>query len=406
MALKNLGRVEFIALQAMLMAITAFAIDAMLPALPDIAQQLSPGNPNRAQLIVTSFVLGMGIGTLFAGPISDAYGRKPVIIAGFAVFCVGAALASVTQSLEMLLAARVLQGLGVAAPRIVPVALIRDLYSGREMASIISFATMIFMLMPAVAPAFGTVIIQGFGWRGLFASFIVFAVFSALWLGLRQPETLPPANRRPLRPKLLWQGLREVLSHHTVVMCIAVMTMGFGVLFGTLSSTQQIFDITFRRGDSFALWFGLIALLSLPAGFLNARLVGRLGMRRLVTLTFLAQFGITVIVLVLIRSAILPDQYAFAAYVVWAVSVFSMANIVFGNLNAIALAPLGHIAGLASSVVIAVATVLAVAVAAPLGLMFDGTPVPLLVGVAVLLALAIGLMQMMPKDVRVISPSA
>ena len=406
MALKNLGRVEFIALQATLMAITAFAIDAMLPALPEIAQQLSPGNPNRAQLIVTSFVLGMGIGTLFAGPISDAYGRKPVIIAGFAVFCVGAALASVAQSLEMLLAARVLQGLGVAAPRIVPVALIRDLYSGREMASIISFATMIFMLMPAVAPAFGTVIIQGFGWRGLFASFIVFAVFSALWLGLRQPETLPPANRRPLRPKLLWQGLREVLSHHTVVMCIAVMTMGFGVLFGTLSSTQQIFDITFRRGESFALWFGLIALLSLPAGFLNARLVGRLGMRRLVTLTFLAQLGITVIVLVLIRSAILPDQYAFAAYVVWAVSVFSMANIVFGNLNAIALAQLGHIAGLASSVVIAAATVLAVAVAAPLGLIFDGTPVPLLVGVAVLLALAIGLMQMMPKDVRVISPSA
>ena len=406
MALKNLGRVEFIALQATLMAITAFAIDAMLPALPEIAQQLSPGNPNRAQLIVTSFVLGMGIGTLFAGPISDAYGRKPVIIAGFALFCIGAALASVAQSLEMLLAARVLQGLGVAAPRIVSVALIRDLHSGREMASIISFATMIFMLMPAAAPLFGTVIIQGFGWRGLFGSFIIFAVLSALWLGIRQPETLPPANRRPLRPKMLWQGLREVLSHRTVVMCILVMTMGFGILFGTLSSTQQIFDITFGRGDSFALWFGLIALLSLPAGFVNARLVGRLGMRRLVTLTFLAQLGITLVVLVLTQSGVLPAPYAFAAYVIWAVSVFSMANIVFGNLNAIALAPLGHIAGLASSVVIATATVLAVGVAAPLGLMFNGTPVPLLVGVAVLLTLAIGLMQMMPRDARVTIPSA
>lgn len=406
MALKNLGRVEFIALQAMLMAITAFAIDAMLPALPEIAQQLSPGNPNRAQLIVTSFVLGMGIGTLFAGPISDAYGRKPVIIAGFALFCIGAALASVAQSLEMLLAARVLQGLGVAAPRIVSVALIRDLHSGREMASIISFATMIFMLMPAAAPLFGTVIIHGFGWRGLFGSFIIFAVLSALWLGIRQPETLPPANRRPLRPKMLWQGLREVLSHRTVVMCILVMTMGFGILFGTLSSTQQIFDITFGRGDSFALWFGLIALLSLPAGFVNARLVGRLGMRRLVTLTFLVQLGITLVVLVLTRSGVLPAPYAFAAYVIWAVSVFSMANIVFGNLNAIALAPLGHIAGLASSVVIATATVLAVGVAAPLGLMFNGTPVPLLVGVAVLLTLAIGLMQMMPRDARVTIPSA
>ena len=398
MALRSLGRLEFVALQATLMALTAFAIDAMLPALPEIAQQLSAAHPNRAQLVVTSFVLGMGIGTLFAGPISDAYGRKPVIIAGFALFSIGAALASVAQSLELLLAARVLQGLGVAAPRIVPVALIRDLYSGREMASIISFATMIFMLMPAVAPAFGTVIIHGFGWRGLFASFIAFAVISALWLGLRQPETLLPQDRRPLKPAMLWHGLCEVLSHRSVVLCIAVMTMGFGILFGTLSSTQQIFDVTFGRGSSFALWFGAIALLSLPAGFANARLVGRLGMRRLVSYTFVAQLVITLIVLTLIFYGLLPGQLAFAAYVVWAVSVFSMANIVFGNLNAIALAPLGHIAGLASSVVIATATVLAVGVAAPLGLLFDGTPVPLLAGVAVLLVLAIGLMQLMPRD--------
>lgn len=406
MAIKNPGRVEFIALQATLMALTAFSIDAMLPALPDIAQQLSPTNPNRAQLIVTSFVLGMGIGTLFAGPISDAYGRKRVIIAGFALFIIVAALASVATSLDLLLAARVLQGLGVAAPRIVSVALIRDLYSGRQMASIISFATMIFMLMPAAAPAFGTVIIHGFGWRGLFASFIAFAIMSALWLGLRQPETLLAADRRPLKPATLWLGLKEVLSHRTVVLCILVMTMGFGILFGTLSSTQQIFDISFGRGSSFALWFGLIALLSLPAGFVNARLVGRLGMRRLVTLTFLTQLLITVVVLGLTRSGVMPAPYAFAAYVIWAVSVFSMANIVFGNLNAIALADLGHLAGLASSVVIATATILAVGVAAPLGLMFDGTPVPLLAGVAVLLALAIGLMQMMPREARVVSPSA
>lgn len=202
----------------------------------------------------------------------------------------------------------------------------------------------------------------------------------------------------------LWHGLREVISHRTVVMCIAVMTMGFGILFGTLSSTQQIFDITFGRGDSFALWFGLIALLSLPAGFVNARLVGRLGMRRLVSLTFLVQLTITLVVLGLTRSGVLPAPYAFAAYVIWAVSVFSMANIVFGNLNAIALAPLGHIAGLASSIVIATATVLAVGVAAPLGMMFDGTPVPLLAGVAVLLALAIGMMQIMPRDTKAISP--
>lgn len=398
MALKRLSDIEFIALQATLMALTAFAIDAMLPALPDIAQQLSPANPNHAQLIVTSFVLGMGLGTFGAGPLSDAYGRKPVIIAGFGLFIVGSALASLAQSLDLLLAARVLQGLGVAAPRIVPVALIRDLYSGRQMASIMSFSTMIFMLMPAAAPAFGTVIINGYGWRGLFASFIVFAVISALWLALRQPETLQVADRRPLHFNLLWQGLREVLSHRTVVLCIAVMTMGFGILFGTLSSTQQIFDISFGRGSSFALWFGLIALLSLPAGFVNARLVGRLGMRRLVTATFLAQLAVTLIVLALLMADALTDDLGFAAYVIWAVSVFSMANIVFGNLNAIALQRLGHIAGLASSLVIATATVLAVGVAVPLGLLFDGTPVPLLGGVAVLLTVAVGLMWAMPPE--------
>lgn len=398
MSLKRLSDIEFIALQANLMALTAFAIDAMLPALPDIAWQLSPANPNHAQLIVTSFVLGMGLGTFVAGPLSDAYGRKPVIIAGFGLFIVGSALASLAQSLDLLLAARVLQGLGVAAPRIVPVALIRDLYSGRKMASIMSFSTMIFMLMPAAAPAFGTVIIDSYGWRGLFASFIVFAVISALWLALRQPETLHVADRRPLHFNLLLQGLREVLSHRTVVLCIAVMTMGFGILFGTLSSTQQIFDVSFGRGSSFALWFGLIALLSLPAGFVNARLVGRLGMRRLVTATFLVQLAITLIVLALLILNALPDDLGFAAYVLWAVSTFSMANIVFGNLNSIALQRLGHIAGLASSLVIATATVLAVGVAAPLGLLFDGTPVPLLAGVAVLLTIAVALMQAMPPE--------
>lgn len=406
MTLKRLGDREFIALQAMLMALTAFSIDAMLPALPNIAQELSPENPNRAQLIVTSFVLGLGIGTLFAGPISDAYGRKKVIIAGFGLFTIGAALASIAQSLELLLAARVIQGLGVAAPRIVSMALIRDLYAGRQMASIMSFATMIFMLMPAAAPAFGTAIIAGFGWRGLFAWFIAFAVVAALWLGLRQPETLAARNHRSLTVAMLWSGLREVLSHRSVLLCIAILTLGFGILFGTLSSTQQIFDVSFGRGSSFAYWFALIALLSLPAAFVNARLVVRFGMRRLIRLAFLTQLGITLVVLTLTTAGMLHDQMAFAAYVIWSVTVFSMANMVFGNLNAIALEPLGHMAGLASSIVMATATVLAVGVAAPLGLMFNGTPVPLLAGVAVLLTLAAGLMWLMPRERTVAAPSA
>ncbi|MDE3028083.1 MAG: MFS transporter, partial [Paracoccaceae bacterium] len=183
---------EFIALLAMLFAIVSFSIDGMLPALPQIARELTPDDINRAQLIVTSFVLGMGVGTLFAGPISDTIGRRPAIFCGVGIYIVGSILASITQSLDLLLAARLLQGLGAAGPRIVTLAMVRDLYAGRNMARIVSFAMMIFTLVPAVAPSIGALIIAGFGWRGIFGAVIAFALIASSWLTLRQPETLLP----------------------------------------------------------------------------------------------------------------------------------------------------------------------------------------------------------------------
>ena len=403
---KPLAKSEFVALIAMLFATVAFSIDAMLPALPEIARELSPDAPNRAQLVITSFVLGMGIGTLFAGPISDAFGRKPVIIGGVVLYSIGAGLAWAAGSIELLLAARVIQGLGVAAPRIVSMAMVRDLYAGRQMASIMSFAMMIFTLVPAAAPAFGSVIIAEFGWRGVFAAFVVFASIIVLWLGLRQPETLHLPNRRALQFGLLRDAAREVFHHRTVVLCIAVLTLGFGVLFGTLSSTQQIFDVTFGRGDSFPFWFAFIALLAGSASVLNARLVVRLGMRVMISRTLIAVLAYTCVVLVFVASGILPDWLYFPVYLSWTVSIFFMAGMVFGNLNALSLEPLGHIAGMASSVVMAISTVLAVGIAAPLGLLFDGTPLPLMAGVAVLLAMAVGLMRMMPASDKAVRPLA
>jgi MFS transporter, DHA1 family, multidrug resistance protein len=393
----RLGQTEFIALIAMLFATVAFSIDAMLPALPAIARELSPGSPNSAQLVITSFVLGMGIGTLFAGPISDAFGRKPVIVGGVVLYSMGAGLAWAAQSLEMLLVARVIQGLGVAAPRIVTMALVRDLYAGRQMASIMSFTMMIFTLVPAAAPALGMVIIADFGWRGVFAAFVLFASIIVVWLGLRQPETLAFGRRRPLRLGLLRNAAVEVFGNRTVVLCIAVLTLGFGVLFGTLSSTQQIFEVTFHRADSFPYWFAFIALLAGTASLLNARLVVRLGMRHMITTTLLCVLLYTMCVLGLVSIGILPDWLYFPVYLSWTISIFFMAGMVFGNLNALALEPLGHIAGIASSIVMAISTVLAVLIAAPLGLMFDGTPLPLMTGVGILIALAYGLMRMMPK---------
>jgi len=187
---KTLSRAEFIALTAMMMATIAFSTDAMLPAFPEIARELTPAEPNRAQLIISFFLLGMAIGTLFVGPLADAFGRKPVIAGAATLFCTGAIIAWFAPTLEMLLLGRILQGIGAAGPRVVTVALVRDLFSGREMARIYSFMFLIFSLVPAIAPTIGYVLISWTGWRAIFLSFVVFSLICTLWMMLRQPETL------------------------------------------------------------------------------------------------------------------------------------------------------------------------------------------------------------------------
>jgi len=395
---ERLGQTEFIALTAMLFATIAFSIDAMLPALPEIASDLTPADPNRAQLILTSFVLGMGAGTFVAGPISDALGRRPVILGGAALYILGAGLAWVAQSLELVLAARVLQGLGAAGPRVVSLAMVRDLYSGREMARIVSFAMMIFTLFPAVAPLIGSFIIAGFGWRGIFGAFIVFSLLSAAWLWIRQPETHPPEARRPLRTGPILEAAREVLSHRLILTTIAVQMLGFGALFGTLSSTQQIFDQTFGRAESFPVWFALIAVISGSGSLLNAAIVVRLGMRRVISATLAVQCALAFGFALVTAAGLWPAWGYFPAYLAWTTFVFFSAGLTFGNINALAMEPVGHIAGMAASIVGSLATVAAVFIAAPIGLAYDGTPVPLALGVALCSGAGVLLMRTIPRD--------
>lgn len=394
---RRLSQPEFIALIAMLFATIAFSIDAMLPALPQIAAELTPADPNRAQLILTSFVLGMGLGTFVAGPISDALGRKPVIVMGAGLYMVGALLAWAAPTLETVLAARLLQGLGAAGPRVVSLAMVRDLYSGRHMARIMSFAMMIFTLVPALAPLAGQGIIALIGWRGIFLAFLVFAVVATSWLSLRQPETLAKAARRPLHPAVLLRAVAEVLTNRQVVMAMVVQTLIFACLFGTISSTQQIFDVHFGRGAEFPLWFALIALCSGSASLINAALVVRLGMRFLVSVTLAVEALLTALYALTLIAGGLPEGLAFALFVIWAISVFMMAGLVLGNLNALAMEPMGHIAGMAASVTGSLATVASVMIAAPLGLAFDGTPRPLVIGVTALAAAGFVLMRWMPR---------
>jgi len=386
---KTPSRNEFIALLALLFATIALSIDAMLPALPQIALDLSPEDPNKAQLVITSFVLGMGLGTLFAGPLSDAFGRKATILAGFVLYILAALACWAAPSLETLLIARVVQGIGAAAPRTVSIAMVRDMFKGREMAQIMSFAMMIFTLVPAVAPLMGKGVIALAGWQAIFVAYVAFALLVMGWFTLRQPETLPREARRPLSWQALVAASAEVLSHRVVQISIAAQALTLGMLFATLSSMEGIFSDLFGRGDSFPLWFGVIAMASMIGSILNARLVIRLGMRRMVTVTYGALLALTLAYLGLV--AVMPEGSGFALHILWSVVLFAVMGLTLGNLNALAMEPVGHVAGMAASVTSAIATVVSVVLAVPVGLMFDGTQVPLLLGVSVFGALALGL---------------
>lgn len=379
---------EFIAMLAFLFATIAFSIDAMLPALPQIATALTPDNVNRAQLILTAFVAGMGLGTLFAGPISDAIGRKRAITIGFVIYAAAAVAAIFANSLEFLLIARFVQGLGAAGPRIVGLALVRDLYDGREMARITSLVMMIFIIVPALAPSLGQAIIWFSGWHGVFVAFLFFALVGGLWLNLRQAETLPPERRRPLSLTSLSSAAREVLSNRQVMLATVIMTLGFGQMFALLSSAQQLFGETYGRGDSFPLWFAAMALLSGAGTVLNAVYVVKLGMRRIAKWAYIMQTCVSAVMLVLVAGDLLPPALQFPVFFFWAVSVFFMAGVTFGNLNALALQHMGHIAGMAASIVAAISTILATVIAAPIGLLYNGTAIPIIIATLICSGLA------------------
>lgn len=395
---RPLKKLEFVALMAMSFATIAFSIDAMLPALPEIGHALTPDDLNKAQLVLTSFVLGMGIGTFFTGPLSDAFGRRRVLLGGFVIYMIASVLAMQAGSLEMILAARLLQGIGAAGPRVVAMAVIRDQYAGRQMAQLMSFVFMVFTLVPAFAPVLGAVIMSFVGWRGLFGAFLVFAIINGSWFALRQPETLRAENRRPFRIHVLWNGLKEVLANHTVRVTIIVQMLVQAVLFSMLSTTQQVFDITFDRGASFPIWFGVVALVSGASSITNASLVIRLGMRLLIRVTLLVQVFLSGIFALMMLTDMMPDAAYFPMFIIWMTSVFFMAGMTMGNLNAIALEPMGHIAGMASSVTSAISTICAVAIAVPIGLTFDGTPLPLMIAVFCCAVLALLLMQLIRRE--------
>ncbi|NNE81582.1 MAG: multidrug effflux MFS transporter [Silicimonas sp.] len=389
-----ISRIELVALLAMLSATVAFSIDAMLPAFPLIGAELSPSNPNRVQLIIASFLAGLGLGTFLAGPISDAYGRRSIVIGGSIIISVCAVIATLSSNLELLLAARFVQGIGASGPRIAAMAIVRDLFRGREMARVISFVIFVFTLGPVFAPLIGWGLSWAFGWRAIFYSFAVFSAVSMAWLLMRLPETHEAENRRPFRVGRLVEGVREVFGNRQVVLTIGAQSLVFGILMSTLMSSQQIFEHVFDQGQYFPLWFGFMAILAAFSNLMNAAIVVRLGMRQVIIRALVTHaIGSGMILLALVGD-FLPPAWLFPVGFLWMTSNFYLAGFAIGNINAIALEPLGHIAGLAASIVTALSTILSIFLAAPIGQAFDGTLIPLVLGCLVLAILAVALIRL------------
>lgn len=388
----KLSRVELVALLAMLVATVAFSIDSMLPAMPEIAQELSPDNIANAQLILSAFIIGMGAGTLFTGPISDMFGRKPVIVGCTAIYIAGAFVAWQAPTLEMLILGRFLQGLGASGPRVVSLAVLRDLYSGRDMARLLSFVMMVFTVVPALSPLVGSGIIALTGWRGIFLAFVLFALVSSAWLMLRLPETLPEARRRRFSFTALKAAAVEMTGIPMVRLSVTAQVLTFAMMFSSISMIQPIFDQTFDRAESFPWFFFGIGIFCSTSSMVNAALVMKLGMRKIISVTQYIALTATTVMLALELSGGTGSAH-FWFYLTWQTLIYFQMGLVFGNLNALAMEPLGHIAGLAASVMSAISTILGGIIATVVAQFYDGTPLALVAACWVLCILAVLVMR-------------
>lgn len=369
---------EFIALVALLNAMVAMSIDTMLPAIGSMAAELGAGDPNSRQHIITVFFAGMTLGTLIYGPWSDSIGRKPAIYAGLALYTVGCLICVFATSFPFLLIGRFIQGFGAASPRIVSIAMVRDGSAGAAMARVMSFVMTVFMFVPILAPSVGQLVLLVAGWRAIFWGFLAMGLIAGIWLRLRQPETLPRERRSPLSMAALASAAREVV-HHPVTMGYTIAT---GCVFGSficyLGTSQQIFAEQYGQGAYFAIWFGVFAIAIAIAMVFNARLVLRFGMRNL------SKWALR-------GSILLSGAYLLAALAMqgqpplWALAAYLFANffccgILFGNYNAIALEPMGRIAGMAAAVSGALSSLFAILTGSWIGQMYDGTTIPLAAG--------------------------
>ena len=383
---RKISRPEFIALIAGLMALNALAIDVMLPALPAMGEALKVAHENERQYVLTSYLIGFGIAQLFFGPISDRFGRRPPLMIGLVIYIAAAALAVLAPNFFTLLVLRFIQGVGAAATRVVGQSAVRDRFEGRAMAEVMSLIFMVFMAIPVVAPSIGQILLFSGHWQWIFLFMAGLAAAIALWAYFRLGESLTEERRRPLHPRVVAEGFALVFSNRSALFYGVSSIFVMGALFGFIGTAQQIYVDIYGLGAWFPIAFACVAGLMAVSSFLNSRIVGRFGMRR-VTHSALVTFAtLSGVWLFLAISDMLPFP-AFMA--VFALTMFSF-GMVGSNTQALAMEPLGAVAGTASSVFGFLQTAGGAAIGAWIGSQYNGTVVPTAAGFFLLALVAIG----------------
>ena len=387
---------EFVALMALTMSLVALSTDSMLPALAYIGKDLGASGSNSSQLVVSLFFLGLAAGQVFYGPVSDSVGRKPPLYAGFMIFILGSFLSLFSTSFTMILAGRVLQGLGAAAPRTLTLSLVRDQYHGNQMARIMSFVMTVFILVPVIAPVTGQVVLLFSGWRAIFIVLLSIAAINLVWLALRQKETLHEEYRGKLTARWMIHAAGMFFSSSQAVGYTVIAGIVGGAFLGYLNTSRQVYQDIYGLGKLFPLFFALTALSIGSAALSNARLVMRFGMK---IMAFRSMQAIALFSFLFFVTAFMSEESPpLWMLMVYFIPTFFCIGIQFGNLNALAMEPLGAIAGTGAAIVGFIATLIQFVLGTLIGQMYNGTLLPLVGGFAVLSMISLVLMVFLKRS--------
>ncbi|WP_292230561.1 multidrug effflux MFS transporter [Brevundimonas sp.] len=373
---KELGFIEFVCIVALMMALNALAIDAMLPALPHIAEDLGLVNDNDRQWVVTAYLLGFGGAQLIYGPLADRFGRKPVLLVGVGIYVVFSLLATMAPTFDMLILARIGQGLGSACTRVLAVSIVRDRYEGRTMARVMSFSFLVFLGVPILAPSIGQLIMLVGPWRWIFGGLGLVGVGLIVWASLRLPETQKPEDRLPIQFSRLVSAYKTALTDRTAMGYTLAMTAITGALFGFINSSQQIFADVFHAEAIFPAVFALIAGGIAAASLLNARLVVSLGSRKI---SHTALIGFTSIAGIHALVTLTGHESIWTFAILQTLTMFCF-GMIAGNFGAMAMETMGHIAGTAASIQGFISTIIGSLLGFAIGQQFNGTVTPMAVG--------------------------